>query len=63
MAPLDLIHSNSCEMNGRLKDEGRGISLTFIDDASRFCHIYLLKSKDKALHYFKIYKARVENQL
>jgi transposase InsO family protein len=37
--------------------------LTFIDDASRFCHIYLLKSKDEALHYFKIYKAGVENQL
>ena len=26
-------------------------------------YIYLLKSKDEALHYFKIYKAKVENQL
>ena len=25
--------------------------------------MYLLKSKDEALHYFKIYKAEVENQL
>jgi hypothetical protein len=25
--------------------------------------VYLLKTKDKALHYFKIYKAEVENQL
>jgi transposase InsO family protein len=25
--------------------------------------MYLLKSKDKALHYFKIYNAEVENQL
>jgi transposase InsO family protein len=25
--------------------------------------VYLLKSKDEALHYFKIYKAEVENQL
>jgi len=29
----------------------------------RFCYIYLLKSKDEALHYFVIYKAEVENQL
>jgi transposase InsO family protein len=25
--------------------------------------VYLLKTKDEALHYFKIYKAKVENQL
>jgi transposase InsO family protein len=25
--------------------------------------VYLLKSKDEALHYFKIYKAEVENHL
>jgi hypothetical protein len=25
--------------------------------------VYLLKSKDEALHYFKTYKAKVENQL
>jgi transposase InsO family protein len=37
--------------------------MTFIDDCTRFCYVYLLKSKDEALHYFKIYKAEVENQL
>jgi transposase InsO family protein len=37
--------------------------MTFIIDASHFFYIYLLKSKDEALHYFKIYKAEVENQL
>jgi transposase InsO family protein len=25
--------------------------------------VYLIKTKDKTLHYFKIYKAEVENQL
>jgi len=25
--------------------------------------VYLLKTKDEALHYFKVYKAEVENQL
>ena len=37
--------------------------MTLMDDCTRFCYIYLLKSKDEALHYFKIYKAKVENQL
>jgi len=37
--------------------------MNFIDDSSRFCHIYLLKTKDEALDHFKIYKAEVENQL
>ena len=28
-----------------------------------FCYVYLLKSKDETLDYFKICKAEVENQL
>src|SRR3954464_11140031 len=30
---------------------------------TRCCHVYLLKSKDEALSFFKIYKAEAENQL
>ncbi len=37
--------------------------MTLIDDATRFCYVYLLKTKDEALDYFKIYKEEVENQL
>ena len=37
--------------------------MTFIDDCTRFSYVYLLKTKDEALHYFKVYKAGVENQL
>ena len=37
--------------------------MTLIDDCTRYCYIYLLKSKYEALHNFKIYKAEVENQL
>jgi hypothetical protein len=36
--------------------------MTFIDDCTRFCYMCLLKSKYEALHHFKIYKAKVENQ-
>jgi transposase InsO family protein len=50
-------------MNGELTKGGKRYFMTFIDDCTRFCYIYLLKSKDEALHYFKIYKAEVENQL
>jgi transposase InsO family protein len=59
LAPLDLVHSDLCEMNGLLTRGGKRYFMTFIDDASRFCYIF----KDEALHYFKIYKAEVENQL
>jgi hypothetical protein len=37
--------------------------MIMIDDASRYCYIYLLKTKDKTLNCFNIYKAKVENQL
>ncbi|KAL0435451.1 UNVERIFIED_CONTAM: Retrovirus-related Pol polyprotein from transposon TNT 1-94 [Sesamum radiatum] len=36
--------------------------VTFIDDASRFCYVYLLHSKDEALDKFKTYKTEVELQ-
>jgi hypothetical protein len=63
LAPLDLINSDLCEMNGILTKGGKQYFITFIDDSTRFCYVYLLKSKDKALHYFETYKAEVENQL
>jgi transposase InsO family protein len=37
--------------------------MTFIDDCTRFCYVYLLKTKNKELNYFKAYKVEVENQL
>ena len=63
MAPLELIHSDLCEMNGVLTKGGKRYFMTLIDDASRFCYVYLLQNKDEALDYFKIYKTEVENQL
>jgi transposase InsO family protein len=63
LAPLNLIHSNLCEMNGELTKDGKRYFMSLILDCTRFCYIYLLKSKDETLHYFKIYKVEVENQL
>ena len=63
LAPLELIHSDMCEMNGVLTKGGKKYLMTLIDDYTRFFYVYLLNTKDVALHYFKIYKAEVENQL
>jgi hypothetical protein len=61
LAPLELIHSDICEMNGVLIVGGQRYFMTIIDVASRYCYVYLLKTKYEALDYFKTYKAKVEN--
>jgi transposase InsO family protein len=50
-------------MNGVLTKGEKRYFMTLTDDATRFCYVYLLQTKEEALDYFKIYKARVENQL
>ena len=63
LAPLELIHSDICEMNVILTKGGKRYFITFIDDCTRHCYVYLNKTKDEALQYFKTFKADVENQL
>jgi hypothetical protein len=60
LASLELIHSDLCEINGVLTKGGKRYFMTLIDDATRFYYVYLLKTKDETLDYFKIYKAEVE---
>src|SRR6266498_5596786 len=50
-------------MNGVLTKGEKRYFVTLFDDATRFCYVYLLHTKDEVLDYFKIYKAEVENQL
>jgi hypothetical protein len=61
LAPLELIHSDICEMNDVSTEGGQRYFMTMIDNASRYCYVYLLKTKDDALNYFKTYKVEVEN--
>ena len=42
---------------------GKKYFITFIDDCTRFCYVYLLNSKDEAIDAFKQHKNEVENQL
>ena len=60
---LELIHSDICEMNGVLTKGGKRYFMTLIDDATKYCYVFLLKTKDEAFECFKTYKAEVENQL
>ena len=50
---------------GMLHQVRNGFSyfLTFIDDHSRYGHVYLLKYKSEVFENFKEYKSEVENQL
>jgi hypothetical protein len=50
-------------MNGVLIKGGKRYLMTLIDDSTRYSYVYLLKSKDEALNFFKIYKVEAENQL
>lgn len=54
---LELVHSDICEMNGILTKGGRRYFITFIDDCSKYCYVYLLRTKDEAFEHFKIFKA------
>ncbi|KAJ0836125.1 putative RNA-directed DNA polymerase [Helianthus annuus] len=61
--PLDLIHTDVCDLKSIPTRGGNKYFITFIDDNTRYCYVYLLKSKDEAIDKFILYKAEVENQL
>ena len=61
--PLDLIHTDICDMKLIPSHGGKKYFITFIDDCTRYCYVYLLNSKDEAIDAFKQYKIEVENQL
>jgi hypothetical protein len=59
---LELIHSDLCDLHATPSLGHKKYLITFIDDASRFCYVYLLHAKDEALDKFRIYKTEVELQ-
>ena len=60
---LDLIHSDICDLKFAPTRGGNKYFITFVDDCTKYCYVYLLKSKDEAIDKFKIYKEEVETQL
>ncbi|CAA7023934.1 unnamed protein product [Microthlaspi erraticum] len=61
--PLGLIHTDLCDLKYVQTRGGKKYFVTFIDDCTRYCYVYLLRSKDEVLEKFKEYKTEVENQL
>ncbi|KAL5708533.1 hypothetical protein ACHQM5_019321 [Ranunculus cassubicifolius] len=61
--PLGLIHTDLCDLKYVQTRGGKKYFVTFIDDCTRYCYVYLLRSKDETLEKFKEYKLEVENQL
>ncbi|GKF02598.1 zinc finger, CCHC-type containing protein, partial [Tanacetum coccineum] len=59
---LEQIHSDLCDLHATPSLGNKKYFVTFIDDASRFCYVYLLHSNDEALDKFKVFKTEVELQ-
>ena len=59
---LDLIHSDVCDLHRWPTIGGKKYFVTFIDDCTRYCYVYLMHSKDEVLEKFKIFKSEVELQ-
>ena len=60
---LELVHSDLC---GPMNIKARGgyeYFFSFIDDYSRYDHVYLMHHKSDSLEKFKEYNAKVENEL
>ena len=61
--PLDLIHSDICDLKLVQIRGGNKYFITFVDDSTKYCYVYLLRSKGEAIEKFVLYKNEVENQL
>ena len=61
--PLDMIHSDIHDSKFAPRRGDDKYFITFFDDSTKYCYVYLLKSKDEALEKFILYKTEVENQL
>nr|GEX99094.1 zinc finger, CCHC-type [Tanacetum cinerariifolium] len=57
-----LVDGSSKSLKATLSLGNKKYFVTFIDDASRFCYVYLLHTKDEALDKFKVFKTKVKLQ-
>ncbi|GJX31679.1 zinc finger, CCHC-type containing protein [Tanacetum coccineum] len=57
-----VLDSDLCDLHATPSLGNKKYFVTFIDDASRFCYVYLLHTKDEALDKFNVFKTEVELQ-
>ena len=43
---LSMIHSDLCYLKTIPSRDGKNYFITFIDDCSKYCYVYLLRNKD-----------------
>ncbi|GJV27832.1 pol polyprotein [Tanacetum coccineum] len=61
--PLDMIHTNICDLKSLPTKGGNKYFIMFIYLCTKYCYVYCLKSKDEAIEKFVLYKTKVKNQL
>ncbi|TYK08036.1 gag/pol protein [Cucumis melo var. makuwa] len=61
--PLELVHSDLCGPMNVKAQGGYEYFISFVDDYSRYGHVYLIHHKSGYFEKFKGYKAEVENEL
>ena len=59
--PLELIHSDICELDRVLTRNGKRYFITFIDDCSDFTFVYLMKNKNEAFDMFTLFLTEIKN--
>lgn len=58
--PIDLIYLDLCNLQFVQIRGNNKYFITFFDDNTKYCYVFLLKSKDDALNKFVLYKTKVE---
>ena len=61
--PLQLIHTDICGPFDIPSWNGEKYFITFIDDFSRYCYLYLLHEKSQSVNTFEVFINEVEKQL
>ena len=60
---LEIIYSDVCGPFNQMVTGGFYYVITFIDNLSRYGHLYLMKYKSESFEKFKEFKVQVENQM
>ena len=55
---LELIHSDLCDFHSTPSLGNKKYVITFIDDFSKFCYVYLLHTKDRLLNFLSFTKMK-----
>ena len=61
--PFDLIHSDICDLKFIQTRGGNKYFISFFDDNTKYCYVYLLKSEDGTIEKFVLYKMRLRINL